>query len=343
MSSTTLLLGRSTHVRANAVPLVGWKQHVLGAAVVLHGLAHSNAIIWATGMGPSWLVTALWMGAVIGYLAAGFGILGTPVARTVWPAMLAAGTLASLVFLALAAVPLSSLGIALDLLLVPAAVAWGPDALTPRRRHPIAGSVALLALVWATLVVLWRPISVQWGTTPAERSAVLFGDDGMTLAKYRLDHAVTINAPVDSVWPWLAQLGQDRAGFYSYDWLERLFGVNVHNARTLNPAWQHLEQGDFVRATQATYLGGRLGDLGWRVTAIDPGRAFVLENWGAFVLRPVNDSTTRFQVRTRGDGEASWPSVLLGPVNIFVFEPAHFLMQRRMMLGVAERAERMMR
>jgi hypothetical protein len=203
--------------------------------------------------------------------------------------------------------------------------------------------VALLALVWATMVVLWRPISVQWGTTPDERSAVLFGDDGQTLARYRLDHAVTIRAPVDSVWPWLIQIGQDRGGFYSYDWLERLFGVNVHNAAMINPDWQRLETGDFVRATQSTYLGGRLGDPGWRVTAVAPGRAFVLENWGAFILRPVNDSTTRFYIRTRGDGEASWLSILLGPVNIFVFEPAHFIMQRRMMLGVAERAERMMR
>jgi hypothetical protein len=144
------------------------------------------------------------------------------------------------------------------------------------------------------------------------------------------------------VWPWLVQLGQDRAGFYSYDWLERLAGDNVHNADRIHPEWQRLEAGDFIRAAQRGYLGGRFGDLGWRVTSVLPGRAFVLENWGAFVLHPVDSSTTRFFVRTRGEGAATLASIVLGPISTFVFEPAHFIMQRRMMLGIRERAERLM-
>jgi len=96
------------------------------------------------------------------------------------------------------------------------------------------------------------------------------------------------------------------------------------------------------RPTQPDYLGGRLGEPGWRVLDVVPGRAIILENWGAFVLYPVNSQTTRFFVRTRGDGIPGLAAVLLGPINVFVFEPAHFIMQRAMMSGIRDRAEAMM-
>jgi hypothetical protein len=171
---------------------------------------------------------------------------------------------------------------------------------------------------------------------------VLPGDELVTDARYRVDHGVTIQAPADSVWPWLVQLGQDRGGFYSYDWLERLFGDNVHNANRIHPEWQTLRTGDRIRAAQPGYLGGKFGEFGWKVLDVRPGRAVVLEGWGSFVLVPVNDNTTRFLIRTRGDGRPSLIGVLLGPVSVFVFEPAHFIMQRAMMFGIRDRAEQMM-
>lgn len=341
--STTLALQDTLLVQAPSRAGLRWRRLALGVAVVIHGLAHSTVIIWATDVAPFWLISLLWAITMIGYVGAGFGILGTPLARIVWPWMMAAATMASLILLALAAAPLASMGILVDLILIPGAVRWGPDAMEGQRPHPVAYTFSLLCLGWVVGVVLWRPVLTQWGTTPGERATALFGDEWQTVARYRLDHAVTVNAPADSVWPWLVQLGQDRAGFYSYDWLERLFGANVHNESRIHPEWQRLAAGDFVRATQPDYFGGRLGDLGWRVTSLLPGRAFVLENWGSFVLQPVDSATTRFFVRTRGDGEATVASVLLGPINLFVFEPAHFIMQRGMMLGVRDRAERMMR
>jgi hypothetical protein len=331
-------------LNAPSTSAVRWRRVALGNVLLLHGLAHSNVIIWASNSGPFWLIALLWTVSVLGYLSAGLGVLGVPLVRQVWAWTLAAATLSSLVLLALAATSLSSLGIFLDLLYIPGAVRWGPLADTPATRHPVRFSLALLALAWATIVVLWRPIYVQWGTTPDERHMVLPGDNTTVESRYRVDHAVTIQAPVDSVWPWLVQIGQDRGGFYSYDWLERLVGDDIHNADRIHPEWQQLKVGDLVRAAQPSYLGGRLGpDLGWRVTEIVPGRAIVLEQWGAFVLRPVNPVTTRLHIRSRGEGTASVASMLLGPVNIFVFEPAHFIMQRRMMLGIRERAEPMMR
>lgn len=130
---------------------------------------------------------------------------------------------------------------------------------------------------------------------------------------------------------------KDRAGFYSYDWLERLFGDDVRNADRIHPEWQTLREGDLVRAAQPGYFGGLFGrDIGWRVARLEPGCVLVLDGWGAFILQPI-DGGTRFTVRTPGAGE---PNVLLAPLGLLLFEPAHFIMERRMLLGVKERAER---
>lgn len=338
--STTLTMPDAMVVRAPTRSATRWRRIALGMAVTIHALAHSAIIIWAVDAAPFWIISTLWTVSMIAYLGAGLGILGTPLVRIVWPGLMAGGTLASLVLLALTGTKLASLGILIDLLLIPGAVRWGPDAIEESRRHRIAATVALLFLAYATVVVLWRPMLTQWGTTSEERGAELFGDNGLTLAKYRLDHAVTIKAPADAVWQWLVQLGQDRAGFYSYDWLERLVGAGVHNVNAIRPEWQSREVGDFVRAAPANYLGGRLGEVGWRVTEVQPRRAMVLKNWGAFVLLPIDSVTTRFIVRTRGAAEATWASVLLGPVTIFMFEPAHFIMQRKMMLEIQRLSER---
>ena len=77
---------------------------------------------------------------------------------------------------------------------------------------------------------------------------------------------------------------------------------------------------------------------------IVPQRALVLENWGAFVVIPVDEHTSRLHVRLRGPGTPSLLGVVLGPANLLVFEPAHFIMERRMLLGIRDRAEgRLMR
>ncbi|MEO5590172.1 MAG: hypothetical protein ABIS03_11345, partial [Gemmatimonadaceae bacterium] len=100
------------------------------------------------------------------------------------------------------------------------------------------------------------------------------------------------------------------------------------------------EVGDPVRVVQPSYLGGVIGKRGaWRVRAIEPGRAIVLENWGAFVLEPMGASTTRLHVRTRGRGEPSPRGILFSPALLLLFEPAHFIMERGMLLGIKQRAE----
>lgn len=327
----------------------------LATLLLLHGLAHASAGVWASSEGPLWLVTALWATAMLGYFAAALGLFRAPVLRRHWRALLTAATAASIIMLALYSQRVGLIGAIIDVALYVFALeavdsraeadidvveACGTEALDHPVAHRVLWTLGAAWLLYAAAVVLVRPFYLHSGTTPAERAATLLGDELTPGASYRVDHAITIRAPADSVWPWLVQLGQDRGGFYSYSWLERLVGDDVHNADRIHPEWQHLEQGDTILAAQPGYLGGRFGQIGWRVAELQPGRAMYLEKWGAFVLLPVDSTTTRLIIRSRGAAEPpDVASVLLGPLSVFVMEPAHFIMQRGIMRGIRQRAE----
>ncbi|HKN66235.1 MAG TPA: hypothetical protein VJW73_08165 [Gemmatimonadaceae bacterium] len=114
----------------------------------------------------------------------------------------------------------------------------------------------------------------------------------------------------------------------------------MHNADCVVSEWQSIKVGDLVRAAPPNYVGGLFGrDLGWRVTKVVPHRALVLDGWGAFVIAPVDDSTSRLLVRTRGDGKLTFMAVPLSAFSLLLFEPAHFIMEREMLRGIKHRAE----
>jgi hypothetical protein len=144
---------------------------------------------------------------------------------------------------------------------------------------------------------------------------------------------VTIEAPAEAVWPWLVQMGQHRAGFYSYSWFENLFFTHMRNADRVVPEWQRLEVGERVWLHPKVSL---------RVAAVEPGRHIVLEDDWAFVLRPVDERTCRLIVRGRSGYTV--PNLRLPLLNFvywrLIYEPLHFVMERGMMLGLKQRAER---
>jgi hypothetical protein len=210
-------------------------------------------------------------------------------------------------------------------------------------------AAAALALAGgATYVVSRWPRMTSWGATPEEAAGTMPGDEVVGTPKYRTTHAVTIEAPVSRVWPWLVQIGQGRGGMYSYDWLENLVGLDMHSADRVVAELQDLRVGDRVRMVPQ----GTEPDLSFIVLRLEPPRLLVLGPDGTrdevlgsgmpypcwtFQLRPAADGGTRLVVRFQSDFE---PTPMGWTVNKYALGPVHFLMERKMLLGIKERAER---
>jgi hypothetical protein len=215
-----------------------------------------------------------------------------------------------------------------------------------KARH---ASAMALALAGGSLTVLvgTRRWHQHWGATDEEIGRPLPGDDLIPDSKLDSTQAITINAPAEQIWPWLAQAGYDgRAGFYSYDLLERRFGAR--NTDRLNPDLAPLEAGDTVPfypgmpMTVAIAVPPHALVL-WLVTsankAIDPTGPWPEEHvaWSwAFILEPLDANTTRLLTRMRITYR---PSTRWAPYVHLLLEPAHFVMGRRQLLGLRERAQ----
>ncbi|CAG1013836.1 hypothetical protein ANAEL_04817 [Anaerolineales bacterium] len=188
--------------------------------------------------------------------------------------------------------------------------------------------VLLLMVVYLTVVHPWM---ANWGSNEVEQQMVLPGDELIPHLNGKSTLAITINVAPDVVWKWLVQVGQDRAGFYSYTWLENLIGANIHNTDEIRPEWQHLAVGDGWRLVPSNYLWGVGKDAVSPVLIIEPDHVLVLEMFGAHVLEPVDEHNTRLIVRGQS-----------GPTNalmVMLVDPIVFTMERRMLLGLKARAE----
>ena len=179
-----------------------------------------------------------------------------------------------------------------------------------------------------------RMAVLTWGATPEESAGCLPGDELLEDAAIVSTRAITIDAPPSAVWPWLLQMGSGRAGAYTYDWIENLFGLEMHSSWEINPEWQHLEAGDVIP--------GKASLPGMRVERLEPERVLVTRSedgswvW-AFVLHEAAGGT-RFLSRNRIALER--PS-LADRLGMAVMEPGSLVMERKMLLGIKERAERL--
>jgi hypothetical protein len=208
------------------------------------------------------------------------------------------------------------------------------------------GGAARMAMAFLTPFL--REARSHWGLDAETAARPHPGDDLVPNPRWSWTHGVEINAPIDDVWPFLAQMGADRGGFYSYQWLENVAGCGVRNAETVHPEWT-LHEGD------ALLLHPNSPPL--RIVQIDKGRSIV--GYGApdeaaraagkpwlaatwtFIVEPLSGGRTRFISRFRSacsDGVAT--RLMSGPILV---EPVGFVMDRRMLLGVKERAERRVR
>ena len=210
-----------------------------------------------------------------------------------------------------------------------------------------AGAVAFaLAGGYTAVLVVTRRWHQHWGATDEEIIHPLPGDDLIGSSKLDSTHAITIHAPAERIWPWLAQMGyEDRAGTYSYDLFERSIGRNLDR---LDPTIPPLTAGGTMPFAPGMPMTVAIADppnalVLWQVTsagaAIDPAGAWgddhVAWTW-TFVLEPVDAATTRLLVRMR---VSYHPAGKWAPYMWLLVEPAHFVMGRRQLLGIRRRAE----
>src|SRR5215207_5622334 len=191
-------------------------------------------------------------------------------------------------------------------------------------------ALAVVAALGALYPLLRRPI-LTWGATSEEAASRLPGDELLEDADGVSTRAIVIDVPAASVWPWLAQMGPSpRGGAYTYDWIENLLGLDMHSADRLLPEFQHPEVGDT--------LG--LGPNRMRLELVEPGHVLAWRsedgNWvWTFVLEE-HGGRTRLISRNR----FRLPT-LAARIGMLPMEPGSLVMERRMLRGIKERAERL--
>lgn len=201
--------------------------------------------------------------------------------------------------------------------------------------------VTTLTALGVGAALLTRRMTQTWGTAAHEAFQPLPGDELVPDADVVATRAVGIDASASAVWPWLVQLGYGRGGFYSFDRLERLAGLDIRSADRIEPAWQTLAVGDRVDLADG---------FGLRVAALEPGRHLVLlgadEGGGApapfdfswaFVLRPwsARSGGSRLLVRERYRTHG-----LAGRLVVEATQVASWVMSSAMLRGIRDRAQR---
>ncbi len=200
-------------------------------------------------------------------------------------------------------------------------------------------AVSVLAVVYVFLV---RPWHLTKGATKGEIQRSLPGDELVPDPKFVWNQAITIHAPASQVWPWIVQIGNQRAGWYSWDAIHRLLGVagsvqyEDRSADRIIPELLNLQVGDEIRM-----MPDSMGAPGYQVVTIQPERALVThiddENGASWVwvLDPIDAQSTRLIVRFR----QKWPPGASGLAFWIGDELGSLVMQPKTLSGIKQRAE----
>jgi hypothetical protein len=208
-----------------------------------------------------------------------------------------------------------------------------------------------VAAIEGAALIAWNLIAtpfigrsrLRWGTVGTEPTDTLPGDDLVPEPKWSYTLGIAIDAPPESVWPWIAQIGQGRGGFYTYQTLENMVGCKITNATEILSDHQHpVVGGDIYLHPEAPPL---------RIEIVEPPHALILlgspaeiggeDTWGTsswqFVVRPDRDGGSRLLTRGRYDHGSDWKSRLV--FGRFPLEVISFVMSRKMMLEIKRLAE----
>lgn len=198
----------------------------------------------------------------------------------------------------------------------------------------VLGAGLLTAAAWPAYLLTIRRWHARWGTTDSEAQAAMPGDGIVDGPWDVTTRAVTIAARPEQVWPWLAQMGYQRGGMYSYDWIDQALGVlDSPSTNQVLPEFQDLQPGDEIPMGNSP---------GWPVTAVEPNRSLVLDirhpgihiSW-CFLLEAIDEQHTRLILRIRIRMRPLMHVVSAFPISDF----GQFIMTRSMLLGIKQRAE----
>ncbi len=195
----------------------------------------------------------------------------------------------------------------------------------------------------ALLTPFLRGRRTTWGSTPEELQRAWPGDDLVPAPSWSATMAITVNAPPERVWPWVAQIGQGRGGFYSYEVLENIAGCQIKNAMTVIEDLQRIAVGDEIRLhpkgpplavvtvekDRALVLYG--GPPGPGGPGTDLPNVDIATSW-AILLEPLGGGATRLISRTRyHHGPGFMNSLMGGPA---LLEPISSVMTKKMLRGI---------
>jgi hypothetical protein len=190
----------------------------------------------------------------------------------------------------------------------------------------------IMLLLIPVFSFLLKPMLATWGATAKEISMPMAGDKkNLVIASTR---AILIDAPKSEVWKWLTQLGADRCGFYSYTFIEEAMGYKTRYQCThYKSKFNGLRAGNIIRGS--INKKSSIIPYNFKVLYVKSGDTLVLQNWGTLLLEKVSKQRTRLIIRTQHPKDSSlWARA----AEFFIF-PSHYIMERRMLIGIKMRAE----
>lgn len=223
-------------------------------------------------------------------------------------------------------------------------VAPTPESAAPARRLPrwlrwLVNAILIVIALFAFYLLFGWPWLSTWGATAEEAAMPLPGDDLVADAPLQTTRAITLRATPEEIYPWLVQMGVDRAGLYSYEGLENLVGLKVKNADAVHPEWQDTQPGDFMRYTPPGYAVSP-GPGMW-VVEMRPSEALItcngMENEMpepctssiSYILDGRPDGSTRLIIRDR----------FTGGTGVKIWQAIPFIMERGQLRGLRDTVE----
>ncbi len=192
--------------------------------------------------------------------------------------------------------------------------------------------IIFMALLQLSIYDLFlKPIITTWGASEKEVFMSMAGDNkALTITSTR---AILINSSKSDVWKWLIQLGADRGGFYSYEFIEKAMGYETRHQDLIKPEFKKIAVGDLIRGSIDEKRS--IIPYNFRVLYVKPEETFVLDKWGTFLLQEVNSRQTRLIIRSQ---ETENSNLWVKAAN-YIAVPLHYIMERRTLMGIKARVE----